>query len=136
MTKESQEEVGTLAETCEPAIHLDTDVVGRRRGGVPEMLFDIAMVPLLGIHIRRIRREPFHFKVGMYGNIVLDDDGSMRVQPIPDDDHRPGDVPLEVAQGHKNIRGTDGMLKMALVDLAGPRQANHRGQLPAFAHAP
>lgn len=40
MTKESKEEVGTLAETCEPAIHLDMYVVGSRRGGVPEMLFD------------------------------------------------------------------------------------------------
>ena len=49
MTKEAQEEIGTLAETCEPAIDLDTDVVGRRRGGVSEMLFDMTMAPLPGI---------------------------------------------------------------------------------------
>ena len=79
MTKEAQEEVGTLAETCEPAIDLDTDVVGRRRGGVSEMLFDIAMAPLLGIHIRRIGREPFHFKLRMRGHVVPDNSGSMRI---------------------------------------------------------
>ena len=79
MTEEPQEEVGALAETCAPAIHLDTYVAGRRRDGVSEMLFDIAMAPLLRIQIRRIRWEPFHFKVRMRGDIVLDDDGSMRV---------------------------------------------------------
>lgn len=68
--------------------------------------------------------------------MFLDDHSPMRIQSIPDDDHRPGDVPLEVAEGHEDIRRANGMLKMALVDLAGERQANHRGQLPALAHAP
>jgi hypothetical protein len=79
MTKEPTEEVGTVPETCERAIHLDTHLVGRCRGGIPEMLFDIAMAPLLGIQIRRIGWEPFHVNVGMRSNIVLDDDGAMRV---------------------------------------------------------
>jgi hypothetical protein len=136
MAKAPKEEVGTLSETCEPAIHLDTYVVGRRRECVPERLCDMALASLLGIHIRRIRWEPCHCKVGLRGDIVLDDHGSMRVEPSPDDDHRPGDGPLEVAQGPKTIRGTDGMRKLALVDFAGQRQANHRGQFPAFTHAP
>jgi hypothetical protein len=127
MTKEPQEEVGTVTETCKPAIHLGPYVVGMNWGGIPEMLFDIAMAALLGVHIRRIGREPFHFKVGMCGHIVLDDNSSVCVQPIPDDDHRPGDVPLEVSQCHKNVRGTDSMRKMALVNLAGYREADHRG---------
>ena len=79
MTKEAQEEVGTLAETCEPAIDLDTDVVGRRRGGVSEMLCDMAMAPLLGIHIRCIRWEPFHCKLRMRGHVVPGNSGSMRM---------------------------------------------------------
>ena len=79
MTKEAKEEVGTLAETCEPAIDLDTDVAGRRRGGVPEMLFDMAMASPLGIHIRCVRWEPFHCKIRMRGHIVPDDGGSMRI---------------------------------------------------------
>jgi hypothetical protein len=136
MTKEPREEVGTLAETCEPAVHLDTFVVGSRRGGIPERLCDMAMAPLLGIHIRRLGWEPFHCKVRMLGHIVLEADGSRLAEPIPDDDHRPGDVPREVAQGRRNIRCPDGMLNMALVDLAGQRQAHHGGPLPAFAHTP
>jgi hypothetical protein len=52
MTKEPKEEVGALPKPCEPAIHLDTYAVGSCRGGIPELLFDIAMAPLLGIHIR------------------------------------------------------------------------------------
>ncbi len=79
MAKEPQEEVGTLAETCEAAIHLSTYVMGVERGGIPEMLFNIAMAPLLGIQIRGIGWQPFHFKVGMRSHIVLDDDGSMRI---------------------------------------------------------
>jgi hypothetical protein len=79
MTQASQEAIGTLAETCEPAIHLDTYGVGRRRGDVPEVLFDMALAPRLGMHIRRRRWEPCHGKVGMRGHIVLDDDGAMCV---------------------------------------------------------
>jgi hypothetical protein len=60
----------------------------------------------------------------------------MRIQSIPDDDHRPSDVPLEVAQGHEDIHRANSMLKKALVDRAGERQADHRGQLLALAHAP
>jgi hypothetical protein len=119
MTKEAQEEVWTVTEPCKPAIHLGPYVVGIHWRGIPEMLFDIAMTALLRVQIRRVGRQPFHFKVGMGGDIVLDDHSSVCVQPIPDDDHRPGDVPLEVSQGHKNVRGTDGMRKVALVNPAG-----------------
>jgi hypothetical protein len=136
MTKEPQEEVGTLPETCQPAIHLGPYVMGIDRGGIPERLFYMAMAPFLGMQIRGIGWPPFHFNVGMRGHIVLDDDGSRRLEPIPDDEHRPRDVPLEVLQGHQHIRGPEGMLNMTLVDLAGPRQANHWRQLPAVAHAP
>ncbi len=40
----------------------------------------------------------------------------MRIQSIPDDDHRPSNVPLEVAEGHEDIHRANGMLKMAFVD--------------------
>jgi hypothetical protein len=136
MAKEPQEEVGAVAEACNPAIHLGTYVLGVDRGGIPKTLFHLAMAPLLGVQVRGIGGQPCHFQVGMRGHLVLDNDGSMRLEPIPDDDHRPGDVPLDVWQGHQNIRGPDGMRNMALVDLAGQRQANDRGQLPARARAP
>jgi hypothetical protein len=79
MAKEPQEEVGTLAEACEAAIHLGTYVLGVHRGGIPKMLFNIAMAPLLGVQVRGIGWQPFHFQVGMRGHIVLDDDSSMRM---------------------------------------------------------
>lgn len=127
MMKVPQEEVGTVTETYKPAIHLGLYVVGIHWGGIPEMLFDMAMAALLGVQIRRIGREPFHFKVGMCGHIILEDHSSVCVQPIPDDDYRPGDVPLDVSQRHKNVRGTDSLRQMALVNLAGYREADHRG---------
>jgi hypothetical protein len=50
--KEPKQEVGRLWETCEPAIHLDTSVVGSCRGGSVEKLFDMAIAPLFGMHVR------------------------------------------------------------------------------------
>ena len=79
MTKEPQEEVGTVAETCEAAIHVDTYIMGVDWGGIPQMLFHMAMAPLFGMQIRGIGGQPCHCKVGMRGHIVLDDDGSMRM---------------------------------------------------------
>jgi hypothetical protein len=135
MAKKPQDEGGTLTESCKPAVHLDPDLASVRRSRIPEMLFDVAMASLFGVQIRRIGWEPFQLNLGVCINILPDDHGSMRVQTVPDDDHWPCDVPLKVAEGDKNISGADAMLKMALVDFAGQRQANHRGQLAAFAHA-
>ena len=58
MTKEPQDEVGMLAETCESAVRLDTFVVDSRRGGIPGRRFDMAMAPLLGIHIANPAERP------------------------------------------------------------------------------
>jgi hypothetical protein len=136
MAKEPKDEVRPLTESCKTALHLRTDCAAIDRRGIAEMLFDIAMTPLFGVHIRRVRGQPLHHYLRMHRNILLDDHGPMRAEPIPDDDHRPGDVPLEMLQGHQHIRGPDGMGKVALVNLAGQRQANDRGQLTAFAHTP
>ena len=135
MAKKPQDEVGTLTESCKPAVHWDPDLPGVCRSRMPEMLCDVAMASLFGVHIRRLGWEPFQFNLGVCINILPDDHGSMRVQPVPDDDHWPCDVPLQVAEGDKNISGADAMLNMALVNLAGQRQANHRGQLATCAHA-
>ena len=125
-----------MTEPCKPAIHLGPYVVGIHWRGIPEMLFDIAMTALLGVQIRCIGWQPFHLHLRVCSEVFLDDRSPVRIQSIPDDDHRPGDVPLEVAEGHEAIRRANGMLEMALVDLAGEREADHRGQLPALAHAP
>jgi hypothetical protein len=136
MPNEAEEEVWASPEACEPTIHLNTSVVGRCRGGIPEMLCDMAMAALLGIHLWRIGWEPFHVDVRMRGHIVWDADRSRRVSPVPDHEHRPRDEPLEVPQGDKTIRGTHGMFNMTRINLTGPRQGHHRGPLPPCAHTP
>jgi hypothetical protein len=136
MPTEAEDEVGAPPDACEPTIHLNAQVVGRYRGSIPQVLFDMTLAALLGVHIWRIGREPFHFNIRMRGHVVLDDDRSMRVSPVPDHDHRPSNEPLEVLQGDKNIRGTNGMFNMTLINLPGQRQGNHRGQLPTCAHTP
>jgi hypothetical protein len=136
MAKEPEDEVRTVTDSCKPTIHLGPHLASVRRSGIPKMLFDVAMTPLLGIHIRGIGWQPFHLNLRVCSDILLDEHSPMRIQSIPDDDHRPSDVPLEVAEGHEDIRRANGMLNMACVDLAGERQADYRGQLPALAHAP
>jgi hypothetical protein len=136
MAKEPQEEGGTVPEACKTAIHLHPSVAGVRRSRIPEMWFDVAMAPLLRVQIRRIGWQPFHLKLWMCRDILLDDHGPMRAHSVPDADHRCSDVPLEVAEGQQAISPTNGMLNMALVNLAGPRQGNDRRELPTFAHAP
>jgi hypothetical protein len=136
MAKEAQEEVRTLTESCKAAIHLHPYVVGVRRSRIPEMLFDVTMAPLLGVQIRRIGWQPFDLKLWMCRDILLDDHGPMRVQSVPDDEHRSSDVPPEVAEGQQDISTTDRMLKMPLVNLGGQGQGNDRRELTTFAHAP
>ncbi len=136
MAKEAQEEVGTLTEACKPAVHLDPDLASVRRSRIAEMWFDVTMAPLLGVQIRRIGWQPFHLKLWMCRDILLDDHGPMRVQSVPDDDHRPSDVPPEVPEGHQDISTTHRMLKMPLVNLAGQCQGNDRRELATFADAP
>jgi hypothetical protein len=136
MTKEPKDEIGSATESCKSTIHLGAEVGAVQRGSIAEVLFDIPVTPFLGVQIRCIRGQPFHRHCRMRSHILLDDHGSMRIQPIPDDDHRAGEVPLEMSQSLQYLHGPDRMLKVALVDLAGQCQANDRGQLTAFAHAP
>ena len=110
MAKEAQEEVGTLAEACKTAIHWHPYGVGVRRSRMPEVLFDVPMAPpmapLLGVQIWRVGWQPCHLKLWMCREILLDDHGPMRVQSVPDEDHRSSDVPLEVADGHQDSSTT------------------------------
>jgi hypothetical protein len=135
MAKKPPDEVGTLTASCTPAVHLDPDLASVRRSRSPEMWFDVAMASLFGVHIRRLGWEPCQRNLGVWINLLPDDHGSMRVQTVPDDDHWPCDVPLKVAEGDKHISGAAARLNMARVDVAGQRQATHRGQLAALAHA-
>ncbi len=136
MAKKPQDEVGTLTESCKPPVHWDPDLPGVCRSRMPEMLCDVAMASLFGVHIRRIGWEPFQLNLGVCINILPDDHGSMRVQPVPDDDHWPCDVPLQVAEGDKNISGADAMLNMARVNLAGERESDDWREFAALTDSP
>jgi hypothetical protein len=127
---------GRRLNACEPTIHLHAQVAGRCRGGMPEVLCDMAMAALLGIHLWRIGWSPFHGHTRVRGHLVLDDDRAMRAQPVPDHDHRPRDAPLTVLQGEKHTRGPHGMFNMTRLNRAGQRQGHDRGQLPTSAHTP
>jgi hypothetical protein len=78
MPKEPEDKIGTLAESRKAAIHLSAKLVNADMSGIAEMLFDIAMAPLLGVQVRGVRREPFHVDLGMRGAILLHDDRAMR----------------------------------------------------------
>ncbi len=56
MPKEAEDEVWASPHTCEPTIHLDAQVVESCRDSIPQVLFDMTMAALFGIHIWRIGR--------------------------------------------------------------------------------
>jgi hypothetical protein len=118
MPKEPEDEIGTLAESRKATIHLRTEFVHAGRSGMAKMLFDIAVAALLGVHVRGVRREPFHVDLGMLGEILLHDECAMRTEPVPNDDEGPRNTALEVAEGSHNIVPADGMLEVPLVDAA------------------
>jgi hypothetical protein len=49
--EEPKDEVGALTESCTTAIHLGTHLAAVGRSSIAERVFDIAMTPLLGLHI-------------------------------------------------------------------------------------
>jgi hypothetical protein len=136
MPKKPEDKIGTLAESRKAAIHLSTKFVNADRGGIAEMLFDIAVTTLLGVQVRGVRRKPFHVELGMRGEILLHDDRAMRGGAVPDQDHGSGKMALEMLQGHYHIRTPDGLRKMPLEDVARQGQSNDRRELPALAEAP
>jgi hypothetical protein len=91
------------------------------RSGIPKMPFDVAMAPLLGVQIRCIRWQPFHLNLGVCGDILLDEYSPMRIQSIPDDDHRRSDVPLDVADGPALVDSSDSQDSPGLAEVAWPR---------------
>jgi len=78
MPKEPEDEIGTLAESRKAAIPLNTEFVNAGRGGIAEMLFDIAVATLLGVQVRGVRGEPFHVALRMLGELLLHDKRPMR----------------------------------------------------------
>jgi len=120
MSEESEDEVGSPAEACKAAIYALAQVVDACRDSVAEVLLDVAMAPLLGIHIGGIGRQPVHLDLRMGAKILFDDRRSMGIEPIPDHDQPAGAIVLNMAEGEHHSIPTDRVLKVALVDT--PRE--------------
>src|SRR5262245_22395934 len=104
MVKEAEQQVGAAAKPCEAAIGLLADLrLGLRRGTLHAIL-DVAMTALLGVQLRGIRRQPLHVDLGVLAQEDLDHLGSVRLQPVPDDDLRPAHLAAEVLQDRKSTR--------------------------------
>jgi hypothetical protein len=136
MAKEPEDKSGTPAESRKAAIHLSTKLVNADRGGIAEMLFDMAVTTLLGVQVRGVRREPFHVELWMCGEIRLDDGRAMRGGAVPAHEHWPGKMALEMVQGAHHIRTPDGLRNMPLEDAARQGQRHDRRELSALAKAP
>jgi hypothetical protein len=95
-----------------------------------QMLLDMAVTALLGVQIGGIRGQPFHCYLWMGREIRLHDRRAMGRQAIPDEDERPGNMALEMAQGDDTLRAPQGMPKMPFVNLARPRSRRPRSTAP------
>jgi hypothetical protein len=135
MSEESENEVGAPAEASKTAIDPSTEIAEPSGQRMAPVLFDVAMAALLGIQIGGIGREPVHLDLGMRTQIRFDHRGAMRVEPVPDDDERAGNVALEVTERAHDVISADGMREVAFVDAAREGQPDRGGECAALADA-
>ena len=136
MPEEPESEVLAPTQARKSPIHLSADGREAFSDRMAEMLLDVPMTSFLRVHVRRIGREPFHLDLGMCGGIRLHSGSPMGAQPVPDDDHRSSDVSRQMLPHHQDILRAEGVLKMALVDLAGEREPANGGELAALTQTP
>ena len=134
MPTEPKHEVWTPAESSKPAIDLSAYLIEAYRGCIAEMLLDITLAAFFRVQVRGIRWKPCNVELGVPSEILLDHGRPMCCEPVPEEDHRTRDVPLKMLQGRHDVLTANRMLKVTLIKLAGQRQADDRGQLPALAH--
>jgi hypothetical protein len=135
MSEESEDEVGAPAEASKATIAPSTESADTAGQGIAQVLRDVAMAARLGIEIRGIRREPVHLELGVRPQLRFDHRGAMRVEPVPDDDERAGNVALEVTEGNHHVLAAEGRREVALVETARQGQPDHRGECTALADA-
>jgi hypothetical protein len=119
MPEEAEDEIGTPTQARKSSIHLSAECTEAFRDRITEMLLDVPMTSFLRVHVRRIGREPFPLDLGIRGDIRLHSGSPVGAQPVPDDDHRSSDIALQMLQYTQDVLRADGVLNMALVNLAG-----------------
>ena len=136
MMEEAEDEIGSLANPRESAISLFPNLrLGLRRAPLHPIL-DIPVTVFLGVQVRGIPRQPLHDDLGMLGQERLDHLGTVGLQSIPDDDHRPTDLAPQMLQVRDRILAVDRVVEMLLVDVTRGRQADGRGDLASLADPP
>jgi len=82
------------------------------------MLFDVAMTVFFRIKFRRIGWYFFHHDLGMGRQKRACEPTAMWSSPIPDQNQRPGHVPVSMLQRVNDLHAFDGPCEMAFDNLA------------------
>ena len=103
-----------MAEADEGAAGLVVQLGDRGGRGVEQLALDGAVAQLLGVQLRRRRWQPFEpVVVGVGGDKRLHERGAVGVEPVPDDDQRPADLPTEGAQSADDLLAMDAAAEVA-----------------------
>src|SRR5207253_2845859 len=103
MVEEAEQEVRAAAEPREATIGLVTDLLLGLGRGIAQPALDVSMAALFGIQIRGILRQPFDIELGMLGQELLYHGRPMRLQMVPDENHRPPDPAPKVLQEYDHV---------------------------------
>jgi hypothetical protein len=95
LSEASEDEGGSPAEASQAALNACTEVADACGDSVPQVLCDVAMAPLFGIHIGGIGRQPVPLDLRMCAKVLFDDSRSMGIESIPDHDEPAGNSVLK-----------------------------------------
>lgn len=117
MSKEVSEQPPTSTEPEEavPYVAMDIGVGDQQR--VAHLPFDDAIALLLGVHVRRVRRQPLNEELPrVLGDKVRDGLASVCLEAIPDDDERLPHLATEVPQRGDYLCPMDGATKVTCIE--------------------
>ncbi len=136
VVEEAKQEIWAAAESCEAPIGLLADLFFCLGRGVTHPVLDVPVATLLWIQLWRVLRQPLQVEFGMLGKELLHHRRPMRLQPVPDQDHRPTDSAPEMLQEHNHVLAVDSVVEVFLVNPTRRRQPDRRGDLTPLAHGP
>lgn len=96
MTKETQEQVGTMAKAREPSVGLVSELFDVLRRRVEEVSLHVAVAVLPRVQLRGVARQLLHHDLGMFAQIRLHRGATMHLQAVPDQQEWTRDPALEV----------------------------------------
>lgn len=116
MVKETEDQVGTMAEACKSSVGLLPDLPGVFRCRVEEVLLHVAVASFLGIQVRGVARQHLYHDLGVLTQIGLHLRRAMDLQAIPNHEQRTREPSLKVTEEDHEVRSVDRMVKMSFVD--------------------